>query len=70
MKILFNESVESKTIMSYSEQVEEMLNTLETGIADMKQSNGFYDSSIFVCKLINFRNGIDDLIDDLAFNCI
>ena len=69
MKILIKEN-ENKTILSYSERINEMLSILESGIAEMKKYDGMYDSSSFVLKLINFRNGVDDLINDLAYTSV
>ena len=68
MKIFIKEN-EDKTILSYSEQINEMLSALESGISEMKNYNGVYDSSVFVLKLVNFRNGVDELINDLAYTC-
>ena len=69
MKILIKEN-ENKTILSYSERINEMLSILESGIAEMKKYDSMYDSSSFVLKLINFRNGVDDLINDLAYTSV
>lgn len=69
IKVLLENSGDNTTILSHSEKINDMLNTLENGLAEMKQLNGMYDSSAFVLKLINFKNGIEDLINDLAFTC-
>lgn len=66
MVIKIKESADEQAL-SHSDRINDMLGTVEEAIAAIKNSKDLYGADMFVLKLINCRNGIDDLINDLAF---
>lgn len=66
MVIKIKESTD-KQALSHSDRINDMLGAVEEAITAIKNSRDLYGTDMYVLKLINCRNGIDDLINDLAF---
>ena len=65
MKIRIKES-QDNSLLSQTEHVYEMLDKLTYMIADIREKSGMWGIESCALDLINFRNGVDSFINELA----
>ena len=66
MKIKIKES-QDNNLLSQTEHVNLMLNKLSEMLAEIKENSYTMGADICALDLIKFRNGVDNLINELAF---
>ena len=67
MKIRIKES-QDNSLLSQTEHINEMLDKLMYMLSDIREKSDMWGINSCALDLINFRNGVDNFITELAFH--